>query len=77
MSELLKFKIWIFQTSSDGEMAKMKVIDPTKLYNFVVDNFFIWNHLVKENYVWISHIWNLNFLNDPGSRNNKNKICRS
>ena len=44
----------------DGEMTKMKVADLEKLYNFVVDNFFIWNHFVKENYVWISQIWNLN-----------------
>ena len=48
MSELLKFKIWIFQTSSDGEMAKMKVIDPTKLYNFVVDDIWIWICLEPE-----------------------------
>ena len=28
-------------TLSDEEMTKMKVVDPEKLYNFVVDNFFI------------------------------------
>jgi hypothetical protein len=31
----------------------MKVADFEKLYNFVVDNFFIWNHFIKKNYVWI------------------------
>ena len=43
-------------TLSDEEMTKIKVIDLEKLYNFVVDNFLIWNHFVKENYVWISKI---------------------
>jgi hypothetical protein len=47
--------------SSNGEMTKKKVVDLEKLCNFVVDNFFIWNYLVKENYVSISEIWNLNF----------------
>ena len=32
-------------------MTKIKVIDLEKLYNFVVDNFFILNYFVKENYV--------------------------
>jgi hypothetical protein len=47
-------------------MTKMKVVYLKKLYNFIVDNFFIWNHLSMENYVWIFHIWNSNFLNDLG-----------
>jgi len=34
--------------------VKKKVVDLEKLWNFVVDNFFIWHHLVVENYVWIS-----------------------
>ena len=62
----LKFKIWIFQTTSDGEMPKTKVVDLKKLCNFVVDNFFIWNHLVNVKCVWISEIWNSNFVNDLG-----------
>jgi hypothetical protein len=37
--------------SSHGEMTKTKVVDIEKLCNFVVDNFSIGNHLVKENYV--------------------------
>ena len=44
MFEFLKFEIWIFRTTSDGETTKIKVVDLEKLYNFVVDNFFIWNH---------------------------------
>ena len=32
----------------------MKDVDHKKLWNFVVDKFLIWNHLVKENYIWIS-----------------------
>ena len=30
---------------SDGETIKMKVVDLEKLWNFVDDNFLIWNHL--------------------------------
>jgi hypothetical protein len=48
MFKFLKFEIWIFKVSSDGEMTKTKVVDLEKLCNFVVDNFFIWNHLVKK-----------------------------
>ena len=32
-------------------MTKIKVIDLDELYNFVVDDFFSWNHLVFENVV--------------------------
>ena len=46
------------------------------LWNFVVDKFFIWNLLVVENYVWISQIWNLNFVNDLGWRNYQYKSFR-
>jgi hypothetical protein len=41
MFEYLKFEIRIFQTTSDGETTKTKAVDLKKLYNFVVDNFFI------------------------------------
>ena len=37
--EFLKFEIWIFQTTLDGETAKLRVLDHNKLWNFVVDNF--------------------------------------
>jgi hypothetical protein len=58
-------------------MTKTKVVYLEKLYNFIVDNFFIWNHLSMENYVWIFHIWNSNFLNDLEWRNDQNKSCKS
>ena len=59
--------------TTDGQTAKTKVVNLKKLCNFVVDKFLIWNHLVKENYVWISQFWNLNFVNNLGLTNNKNK----
>jgi hypothetical protein len=37
--------------TSNGETEKAKVVDLEKLYNFIVDNIFIWNHLVEDNYV--------------------------
>ena len=51
--EFLKFEFQNFQTTSDRETTKIKVVDLEKLWNFIVHNFFIWDHLVKENYVWI------------------------
>jgi hypothetical protein len=38
---------------STDQMNKIKVVDLRKLLSFVVDNFFIWIHFVKKNYVWI------------------------
>jgi hypothetical protein len=37
----------------DGETTKTKVVDLEKLFNFIADNFFIWNYISQENYVWI------------------------
>jgi hypothetical protein len=47
-------------------MTKTEVVDLEELYNFVADNYFIWNYLTIEEYIWISHIWNLKFSNDLG-----------
>jgi hypothetical protein len=33
MFEFVKFEIWIFQMTSDGETTKIKFIDLEKLYN--------------------------------------------
>ena len=46
--EVLKFWnsiFWIVQTTLDGKTTKTKVIDLDEIYNFVVDNYFIINHL--------------------------------
>jgi hypothetical protein len=48
-------------TLSDEEMTKIKVIDLDELYNFVVDDFFSWNHLIFENVVWSCHILKFKF----------------
>ena len=44
-------EIQIFRMASDEETTKTKVVDFEELYNFIVDNFFIGNHLSKKNYV--------------------------
>jgi hypothetical protein len=62
-------KIQIFQTISDGEMTKTKIVDVEELQNFIVNNVFIWNHLFKKNNVWIFHIWNLKISKDLKLRN--------
>jgi len=41
MSKFPTFKICIFRMTSDGETTKTKVVDPKKVYNFVVDDIFI------------------------------------
>ena len=52
--------VWKFSLKSSGieiqisngvewRNDKTKVVDLEELYNFVVDNFFVWNHVSKEN----------------------------
>jgi len=43
----------------------MKVVDPKKLWNYVADNFFIWNNLPKETYIWISKNLKFEFFKQP------------
>jgi hypothetical protein len=73
--EILKF--WIFQMDSNGETLNMKVVDPKKLWNFVVYKFFISNHIVNEIQIWISQIWNSNFVVDLKWKNSQHESCRS
>jgi hypothetical protein len=40
----LKFKIWIVQTESYGEMTKIKFIHLDELWNFDVHHFLIWQN---------------------------------
>jgi hypothetical protein len=49
--KFLLLKFWNFQTTSDGETTKMKVIDLFEIYNFIVQTFFIWIRLVYQNFV--------------------------
>jgi hypothetical protein len=35
----------ILQTASKGKGIKTKVVELQKLFNFIVDNFFVWIHL--------------------------------
>ena len=44
-------------------MTKIKVVGLDKFYKFVVDYFFIWNHLMFQNYLWSFHILKFKFLN--------------
>jgi hypothetical protein len=57
--------------------TKTEVVDLKTLFNFVADNFFIWNHIIIEKYVWSFEIQNLKFSNYRGCRNYQNKSCRS
>jgi hypothetical protein len=45
-------------TLSYEEMTKTKIIHLDELYNFVVENFFIWINLLLQNV-----LWNLSLLN--------------
>ena len=57
----LIFKFWIVLTESHEKFSKIKVVDLVEIYNFYVDDFFIWHHLVFENLVWISHFLKFKF----------------
>ena len=75
--EFKKFKIRFFQTTSDGEMTKMNFVILKRLWNFVVDNVLIWNHLAMRKLRLNLKIWNSNFINDLGWRNSLNENYRS
>jgi hypothetical protein len=55
-------------------MTKIKIIGIDELYNFVVDDLFIWDHLVFENVVWICH--NLKFKFYIGQSNLDREITK-
>jgi hypothetical protein len=38
--------------TSKEKTTNMKVVGIEELWNFVVDNVLVWNHLVMQNYVW-------------------------
>ena len=53
---------------------KQNFVDIEKWCNFVVNDFFILNHLSVENYIRSSQIWNSNFAYDLGWRHDQNKF---
>ena len=54
-------QIQTVQTKSYRTVTKTKVVDLDELYNFVVDDFSIWNHLLLQNIIWISYILKFKF----------------
>ena len=59
--KILKFEFQIIQTKLDGEITKTKFTDLNEFYNFVVDDFSIWNHLLSQNIGWSCDILKLKF----------------
>jgi hypothetical protein len=57
----VKFVNNVAITSSDEQMTKIKSVDLDDFYNFVVDNFFRWNHLLFQNFVWSGHFLKFKF----------------
>jgi hypothetical protein len=55
-------------------MNKIKIIDLRKLLNFVVDNFIIWIHFVKENYDWIFKFEFQNFQTTSDGETTKMRV---
>ena len=51
--------------SSDGKSTKTKVGDLDENYNFVVDDFFIWNHLMSQQYDWSFDNLKFEFIERP------------
>ena len=45
MFEFFKFEIQILQMTSDQKTYNIKVVDLEKLWNFIVQKFFIWIRL--------------------------------
>ncbi len=55
-------------------MTKTKVEDIDELYNFVIDDFFSWNHLVFKDVIWSCH--NLKFKFYIGQSNSDGEITK-
>jgi len=53
--EFLKFEIQILQTTSDKKTYNIKVVDLEKLWNFIVQKFFIWIRLGPQTSNFISN----------------------
>jgi hypothetical protein len=66
VSKLVKFKIQILQTASDEKNVTMKVVELQKLFNFVVDNFFIWIRLRSQTSNLHSVGWKCHDFNGDG-----------
>jgi hypothetical protein len=47
---------------ADENKLYIKVVDVDEIYNFLVDDFFIWNHLQSQNSVWSAQILKFNFF---------------
>ena len=45
--------------TSDEKTPNIKIVDLEKLQNFVVHNFFIWNHLGPQIYIFIQTIYRI------------------
>ena len=54
--QILKLKFKITQTNLDEEMTNIKIVGLNEIYNFIVYNFFIWNHLLSQNSTQSSYI---------------------
>ena len=77
ISYIIKFKFYIVQSNSDGEMTKRKLVDLNEFYNFVFGNVFIWVHLVLKILIPSSHIFKLFFNNYFCMRLLKWSACES
>ena len=55
-------------------MTKTKVVGIDELYNFVIDDFFSWNHLVFKDVIWSCH--NLKFKFYIGQSNSDGEITK-
>jgi len=80
MFEVLIF--WFFLNYSnelDEEMTKTKLVDLNEIYNFVIEVFFIWNHLrsqIRLKFLYFE-IYFLNYSNKLRWRHDQNQTCKS
>jgi hypothetical protein len=58
----------------NGKTNKIKIVGLKKLWNSLVDNILVWNHLVMQNFVWILKF---EIFKQARIENHQNKSCRS
>lgn len=77
--EIIYFKnyFWTFNPRLGRDMTKIKPVDIKEIYNFAVDNSFIWNNLSLQNLVWICRILKSEFSSNLILSNDRNQMYKS
>lgn len=72
-------KLRTFRIKMDENILYIKIVDLEEIDNFVFDDFFIWNHLWSQNFVWSCRqhfkiLKNQNFQTNSNEKSTKTRV---